>query len=496
MVPLPSVARKLAELLGGAQGAVTTYTGTVQQVGSTYMVLMDGATQATECTPEVKAITGDRVTVEIRNHMATVRGNITHPTTDDAQADAALTQAGIAASAAAEAQTSAGNAATAAGNAQTAAENAATAAGNAQTAAGNAQTAAENAQRSADDAQESADDALAQAGHATGYANDALVQLSVVQSVLDTLSWVSEHGTYSLTGDTKVDATKAYFALVGGVYELVQDPVEDDLAGYYELSIDEAVTNYVSTHLALTDEGLWVIPTIAYEYRLTEDTELVDGKVYYALVDGEYEPIASPQAASIASYYEHAQVNGYRLLVSNESVTIVDPDGRNVTTFGESIDFASEREQRIGGTDAYVAWVDTDNDGIADSLRIVADAIDLSDGVGLMRAGDTDELERQVAENRGELDTLGGYVRVNPSAASLELGRDGAMAKAHLDNDSLDFMYGDSVAASVGVDDDGNGTLYIDRAKVRDGGYIQLGSWQWVPRANGNVALKWVGGDV
>ena len=493
---MPSVARKLAELLGGAPGSVTTYTGTVQQVGSTYMVLMDGATAATECTPEVKAITGDRVTVEIRNHMATVRGNITHPTTDDAQADAALTQAGIAASAATAAQSSAGDAATAATNA---ASSASTAAGQAAAAAQSASTASQaatTASSAATAAQGSAAAAEGFAESANTYATDALVQLSVVQSVLDTLSWVSEHGTYVLTGDTKVDVTKAYFALVGGVYELVQDPVEDDLAGYYELSIDEAVTNYVSTHLALTDEGLWVIPTIAHEYRLTEDTELVDGKVYYALVGGEYEPIASPQAASIASYYEYAQVNGYRLLVSNESVTIVDPDGRNVTTFGESIDFASEREQRIGGTDAYVAWVDTDNDGIADSLRIVADAIEFIGGVDIMRVGDTDELERQVAENRGELDTLGGYVRVNPSAASLELGRDGAMAKAHLDNDSLDFMYGDSVAASVGVDDDGNGTLYIDRAKVRDGGYIQLGSWQWVPRANGNVALKWVGGDV
>lgn len=494
---MANVAKKLAVLVSSAGNAVTTLTGTVQQVGSTYQVLMDGATEATPCTPEVKAITGDRVTVEVRNHMATVRGNITHPTTDDAQADEALTQAGIAADAAEQAQTAAGNAATAASNAQTAADNAATAAGNAATAAGNAQTAAGNAQQSADDAQESADNALAQASHATGYANDALVQLSVVQSVLDTLSWVTEHGTYTITADRKVDETKAYFAYVDGVYELVQNPVEEDLRTYYELSVDEAVSNYVASHLALTDEGLWVIPTITYDYRLTEDTEPVDGKTYYVLVQGMgYIAIPDPQTSAMSTYYEYTQVGGYRLLVANDSVTIVDPNGRNVSTFGESILFSSEREQRIGGTDAYVAWVDTDNDGVADSLRIVADAIEFSGGVGIMRTGDTAELEEQVAAAAAAVDTIGGYVRINTDAASLELGSRDAMAKAHLDNDSLDFLYGDSVAASVGVDDDGNGTLYIDRAKVRDGGYIQLGSWQWVPRANGNVALKWVGGDV
>lgn len=494
---MANVAKKLAVLVSSASNAVTTLTGTVQRVGSTYQVLMDGATEATPCTPEVKAITGDRVTVEVRNHMATVRGNITHPTTDDARAEEVLTQAEIAADAATAAQNSAGDAATAATNA---ASSASTAAGQAAAAAQSASTASQaatTASGAATAAQSSAAAAEGFAESANTYATDALVQLSVVQSVLDTLSWVTEHGTYTITADRKVDETKAYFVYVDGTYELVQNPVEEDLRTYYELSVDEAVSNYVASHLALTDEGLWVIPTITYDYRLTEDTEPVDGKTYYVLVQGMgYIAIPDPQTSAMSTYYEYTQVGGYRLLVANDSVTIVDPNGRNVSTFGESISFNSEREQRIGGTDAYVAWVDTDNDGVADSLRIVADAIEFSGGGGIMRTGDTARLEEQVAAAAAAVDTIGGYVRINTDAASLELGNRDAMAKAHLDNDSLDFLYGDSVAASVGVDDDGNGTLYIDRAKVRDGGYIQLGSWQWVPRANGNVALKWVGGDV
>lgn len=447
----------------------------VDQSGTYWVRIPGGADETPIRTTTVEAHAGDVVAVTISNGSARMHGNVTSPT---ATTRTVSTVSGVANEALQEAVDASIAAESAIGSAKVAKE------------------AADAAQASATEAAGSARDALSSATRANGYATDALVQLSVVESVVETLSWVSEHGTYTPTQDSRVDETKAYFVLVDGVYELVQNPVDDGLSTYYELSIDEAMSNYVATHLALTDEGLWVVPTVAYAYRITEDTELVDGKVYYTLVDGQYEPVASPQAADIASYYEYVQVNGYRLLVSNDSVTIVDPNGRNVSTFGESISFSSEREQRIGGTDAYVAWVDTDNDGVADSLRIVADDIEFSGGVGIMRNGDTAELQKQVDDAAAAIDAIGGYVRINTDAASLELGRRGAMAKAYLDNDSLDFLYGDSVAASVGVDDDGNGTLYIDRAKVRDGGYIQLGSWQWVPRANGNVALKWVGGDV
>ena len=91
------LAKKLVGLVSGSvgrgaatSGGVTTYTGTVTQVTPTYKVLMDGATEATTCTNEVKAVVGDRVTVEVRNHMAVVKGNITHPTTDDAVAQTAV----------------------------------------------------------------------------------------------------------------------------------------------------------------------------------------------------------------------------------------------------------------------------------------------------------------------------------------------------------------------------------------------------------------------
>lgn len=117
-------------------------------------------------------------------------------------------------------------------------------------------------------AQASADSAAAAAAAAQASAASALVNLSTVQSVAETLEWITKHGTMTLTSDTSLDPTHIYFVqdadgdyVVGGVhYSLVSEPDEDNLSTYYELSIDESLNNYVGTHLALTDEGLWLLP--------------------------------------------------------------------------------------------------------------------------------------------------------------------------------------------------------------------------------------------
>lgn len=167
--------------------------------------------------------------------------------TDDTRADQAWDYANTAKGAADAAQLSANAAATAASNAQTSADNAATAASN---------------------AQDSADEAQASADSAGEYAVRALGNLSTVQSVVETLNWITQHGTMTLTSDTAIDPTHVYFVqdaggdyVVGSThYSLVREPVAADLSTYYELSIDESLQNYVGTHLAVTDEGLWVLP--------------------------------------------------------------------------------------------------------------------------------------------------------------------------------------------------------------------------------------------
>lgn len=231
---------------------------------------------------------------------------------DQAQADARRAQ-----SAADAAQGSADAAAAAASAAQGSADDAARAAGRAWDKAASAENAADDAQHSADEAQASANAANRSAG-------DALTQLSVIEKVVDTVNWITEHGTYSHTTDSTVDPSKTYYILDNGVYTAVSEPKDSEIATYYELSLDEAVSHYVASHLALTNEGLWV----------TLDN------------------------------------NGYRVLVANDGIYLYDGQGHLITTFGSSITFSATVPQYIGGEDAFIAFYDSDDDGVPDTLNI------------------------------------------------------------------------------------------------------------------------------
>lgn len=136
--------------------------------------------------------------------------------------------------------------------ASVAAGQAAEAAAEAIESAGQAASAAESAQESAQQAQESANTA-------NQAANNALIGLATVEGVVDTVNWFAEHKTAST--DTSVVPSKTYYAYnpVAGTLSAVtpegdENPSEE---GWYELS--EAISNYVATHIATTNDGLYVV---------------------------------------------------------------------------------------------------------------------------------------------------------------------------------------------------------------------------------------------
>lgn len=217
-------------------------------------------------------------------------------------------------SAANQAQADAESAHRAATAAQADAGDALIAAGNAVTSAGNALTAAQNAQNSADAAQASADAAALQASTANIYANSALDQLGIVQDVVGVLDLLSTNATYQLTADTGVTPGKWYFTRSGTspdyVYTVVANPVDADIATYYEIvSIDQAVESYVTSRLTVSSDGLWVQdPTMDTKILLSSS----DGVVLYGpngTVIGKYGAVA--QIGDAASF--HIEMDGTEL---------------------------------------------------------------------------------------------------------------------------------------------------------------------------------------
>jgi len=251
----------------------------------------------------------------------------------ESQLSYALSSTNVIAGMAKTAQQLAGEAQASADDAKEAAETAWNWADDAHDAAETAWNHADDAANAASAAQTSAGQAQASAIQANASANNALTQLSTIEDVFNVLNWIAEHGTYALTTDTSVVPGKYYFTRSGTSpnysYTVVTNPTGNpQTKGYYELTgVDEAVTNYISSHLALTDQGLWVI----------KDNQ------------------------------------GYKVLLANDGLKIYDNQGHLVSTFGESIVFDSSRPQTIGNNSTYIKWYDSDNDQVADKIEISGD---------------------------------------------------------------------------------------------------------------------------
>lgn len=241
-----------------------------------------------------------------------------------------------------------------------------------------AKDAADDAADAAELADEKAGEAKASALVAGRAADGALTQLSVVEDVVGVLSWIAKHGTYSRTQDSAIVPGKHYFTKDGDVYSLVVNPASDPAqAGYYELTgVDEAVTNYVASHLALTDQGLWV----------TKDN------------------------------------NAYKILLASDGMYVYDSDGLPVALFGESIEFSSTRPQYIGGEDAFIIFYDSDDDGIPDAINIGGSSVTI---MGNKRLSDIltnlDISTRQTAD--------GAEITVGDHTVSLQNGEDAVLLR-------------------------------------------------------------------
>ena len=220
-----------------------TYSAVVSKIDDegvawVYVAGSDKETPTASTSSEIKR--GDAVNVEWRNNKLYIAGNYSNPSAGTTRVTQVETAAEVANIAATQAVSDASMAKDAAEQAQASASDAATA-------ATNAHNAAVSAQNSAD---------------------TALVSLSTVQDVVGVLNWITAHGTMTPNGNTALDPSKVYFVRdangdyeVGSYhYSIVSEPKAEDRTNYYTLSVDESVQNYVAVHLAVTSEGLWLIP--------------------------------------------------------------------------------------------------------------------------------------------------------------------------------------------------------------------------------------------
>ncbi len=239
--------------------------------GDTVWVKIAGGDDETPVSRTNNANVGDNVLVRISGGRAWLLGNQTSPATDDTVANEANHQAyealGMAASAGQSAElakTAADSAVQSAERAQASADQSEELLAGMQVAAEEAGTTLEGIYQDAKRANDNADAAQASADETKNYAYMAMSQLSIVEDVVGVLELVSENAEYELTEDEEVLVDKWYFTRSGTdpnyVYTIVNNPTGNpSTQGWYEITnISDAIRNYVSGHLVLTEEGLWI----------------------------------------------------------------------------------------------------------------------------------------------------------------------------------------------------------------------------------------------
>ena len=437
-------------------------------------VHIPGGVEETPVKMTVAAKPGQTVQVRVSGGRAFLVGNATAPPTDDTEAF--------------KAKAAANNAYAYADKARQSAESAEASASAANEAATQAIQDASDAARAAGDAQTSANAAQASANNANEYAARALGNLSTVQSVAETLNWITAHGTMTLTTDTALDPTHVYFVqdaggdyVVGGVhYSVVKEPVLADIGTYYELGIDESLNNYVATHLALTDDGLYVIN---------------DNRAY-------------------------------KILLSANGMMVYDAQGNLVSTFGESVVFSSSRRQYIGGNDAYIEFdpatgaitiggtkvtiggtkkvqdlitaedVDPVYQTVADLAEKTDDTINeineeihgdgTDENTGIIGALERNakNIEDLSDEHLALSNNVNGFMSFGTEGGipTLTLGADGSDFLSKFTNEQLQFLYQGTVLA------------YLTGAALHVSEQLSFGNFILYQRSNGHFTIKYTGG--
>ena len=243
--------------------------------GGTAWVHIPGGVDETPIKMTVNAKEGDTVQVRVADGRAWIVGNETAPPTDDAKANEADKKA-------AEAKYLAVDAVDAALKADIAAQDAVLSAETARAAAETAQEIAEGVEGIAEQAQQSAQSAY-------DSASTAITQLSVVEDIVGVLDLVANNGTYERTQDETPQPDKWYFTYNGTAYEVAVNPT--------------------------------------FEYVLTQDSTIVQGKPYYTRSGSGteqdpyvYTPVETPVQADIGTYYEYTNWYYYELTGIDQTI--------------------------------------------------------------------------------------------------------------------------------------------------------------------------------
>lgn len=181
------------------------------------------------------------------------------------------------------------------------------------------------------------------------------------------------------------------------------------------------------------------------------------------------------------------------LLIDNEGLYLNGVENNEIKELAAfkstGISFNNETPYKIGNDDTYIKFEDTNNDGKADKLSIVADSISFAD------SNETVQAQLENLQNGFDSIQNNNYIRIIPSEPSITIAADSneSISSLKLTSDKLSFMVQDNEIAYMANDQMDIPTASVTNLFMQSANdtYEKL----WVMRSNGHLSLKTVKKD-
>ena len=192
---------------------------------------------------------------------------------------------------------------------------------------------------------------------ANNSANSALTQLSIIEDVAGTLSWIRENGQFVLTSDRVVKPDTVYFTYENGEYVPVVKPninLNPMQEGWYVLDVTDSQSDYIMAHLAVTEAGLWVLP--------------FDSQTSHTLTDSNGNELVDSNGDQLVDWSrDKSNVQmalGYKVLLASDGMTVYNSFGTAVAHYGITITLGSEDQSRLLITPSRLVMLNSVDDEI------------------------------------------------------------------------------------------------------------------------------------
>lgn len=246
-----------------------------------------------------------------------------------------------------------------------------------------------------------------------------------------------------------------------------------------------AATNFLTCNIPTSADNYYYIPLGQFANNSSTQIYFSTSTRLYAYLDGYFQAIDN--AANTRATKLESTVSNHTTSISQNTTNIALKADKSTTYTKTEVDDAIDGvESTISETYATKAELEVTSDSVNVVIQETSEIRDSADAAQLAADAAAATASQAQADIDAQVSTLEKHFTFSTSGLSISNTEDSSGANILLDGSRLTFRSGTDELAYA------EGTTF--KAPIMDADELHLGNWMWVPRKNGNLSLKWIGG--